>query len=79
LSLYSISSAGCEDQPCSWVRREGREREKGKEIYAAKCADRIVCFHLIYQETQLCGRIPRERVNHVYLIVFVVDVMLFSI
>jgi hypothetical protein len=28
LSLYSGFSVGCEDQPCSWVRREGRERER---------------------------------------------------
>jgi len=26
------SSAGCEDQPCSWVHREGREEEKEREI-----------------------------------------------
>jgi hypothetical protein len=26
------SSAGCEDQPCSWVRREGERREKKREI-----------------------------------------------
>jgi hypothetical protein len=23
-----ISSVGCEDQPCSWVRREGRQEER---------------------------------------------------
>jgi hypothetical protein len=57
-----------------WVGREEKER-----ISAPKCADRIVCFHLINQETQFCGRIPRERVNHVYLIVFVVDVLLFVV
>jgi hypothetical protein len=78
LSLYSGSSTGCEDQPCSWVRREGREREK-ERIYVAKCGDRTICFHLIDQETHFCGSSPRERVNHVYLIVFVVDVVLFSI
>jgi hypothetical protein len=33
------SSAGCEDQPCSWVRREGRDREKKKEDLLAKSAD----------------------------------------
>jgi hypothetical protein len=68
LSLYSGSSAGCEDQPCSWVRREGK-KEKERERSAAKCIDRTVCFHLIYQETQFCGRSPRERVNHVNLVV----------
>jgi hypothetical protein len=40
--------------------------EKERKRSAAKCTDRIVCFHLIYQETQLCGCSPRERVNHVY-------------
>jgi hypothetical protein len=61
------------------VRREGREREKEREGSAAKCVDRTVCFHLINQETQFCGCSPRERVNHVYPIVFVVDVVLFAI
>jgi hypothetical protein len=59
------SSARCEDQPYSWVRREGGERERDLQ---AKCADRTICFHLIYQETQFYGRSPRERVNHVYLV-----------
>jgi hypothetical protein len=79
LSLYFGSSSWCEDQPYSWVHREGREREKERERFVAKCANRTVCFHLINQETQFCGRSPRERVNHVYLIVFVVDVVLFDI
>jgi hypothetical protein len=52
------------------VRREGREVEmKDREICKLKCADITICFHLIYQETQFCGRIPRERVNHIYLVV----------
>jgi hypothetical protein len=54
------------------VRREGREikkEERKREIFAAKCVDRTVFFHLIYQETQFYGRSPRERVNHVYLVV----------
>jgi hypothetical protein len=40
------SSAGCEDQPCSWVHREGRE-EKERENLQAKSTDRTVCFHII--------------------------------
>jgi hypothetical protein len=40
------SSARCEDQPCSWVRKGGREREREEERYEAKLADRTVCFHL---------------------------------
>ena len=35
----------------------------------AKCTDRTICFHLIYQETQFCGCSPSERVNHIYLVV----------
>jgi hypothetical protein len=50
------------------VRREGREREKERDLQA-KCTDITVCFHIIYQEMQFCGRIPRERVNHIYLVV----------
>jgi hypothetical protein len=34
------SSVDCEDQPCSWVRREGRE-EKERDMQA-KCTDRTV-------------------------------------
>jgi hypothetical protein len=49
------------------VSTEGRE--KRERDLQAKCADRTVCFHLIYHETQFCGRSPRERVNHVYLVV----------
>jgi hypothetical protein len=64
--LHSGSLAGCEDQPCSWVCREGKKNEE-REGYATKCVDRTICFHLIYQEKQLCGRIPRERVNHINL------------
>jgi hypothetical protein len=45
------------------------DKEEEREGSAAKCTDRTVCFHLLYQETQLCGRIPRERVNHVNLVV----------
>jgi hypothetical protein len=31
--LYVVRySAGCEDQTCTWVRREGREEEKEREI-----------------------------------------------
>jgi hypothetical protein len=62
----------------SWVRRstlqlgaQGREiekREKERDLQA-KSADRTVSFHLIYYKAQLCGCSPRERVNHVYLVV----------
>jgi hypothetical protein len=60
------------------VHREGREIEIERRS-TAMCSDRTICFHLIYQETQFCGCGPRERVNHVYFIVFVVDVLLFVI
>jgi hypothetical protein len=26
------SSVGCEGQPCSWVHREGRDREKREDL-----------------------------------------------
>jgi hypothetical protein len=62
-------SAGCKDQPYSWVRREGRKREERKrEDLLAKSADRTICFHLIYYKAYFYGRIPRERVNHIYLV-----------
>jgi hypothetical protein len=60
----------------NWMRRSNLqlgsqrgEREIKREIYKLSCVDRTVCFHLIYQETQFCGCSPRERVNHVYLVV----------
>jgi hypothetical protein len=34
------SSVGCEDQPCSWVHREGRERERRREDLLAKSIDK---------------------------------------
>jgi hypothetical protein len=62
----------------SWVRRSilqlgahGREierREKERDLQA-KSVDRTVSFHLIYYKAQFYGRSPRERVNHVYLVV----------
>jgi hypothetical protein len=29
-ACFVRSSVGCEDQPCSWVCREGRQREREK-------------------------------------------------
>jgi hypothetical protein len=54
------------------VRREGREkREKEREICKLSVQIELYVFILIYQETQFCGRSPRERVNHVYIVVSV--------
>jgi hypothetical protein len=41
-----ISSTGCEDQPCSWVRKKGRDREKKKEDLLAKSAEKNCMIHL---------------------------------
>jgi hypothetical protein len=60
LSAKINPAAGC-------IGRGNKEEER--EGSAAKCTDRTVCFHLLYQETQFCGRSPRERVNHVNLVV----------
>jgi hypothetical protein len=65
--MYSGSLVGCEDQTLQ-LDVQGGDEERKREISVAKCKDRIVCFHLINQETQFCGRSPRERVNHVYLV-----------
>ena len=40
------SSVGCEDQPCSWVCREGREREEKKEYLLAKSIDKNCVLYL---------------------------------
>jgi hypothetical protein len=40
------SSAGCEDQPCSWVHREGRDREEKREDLLAKSTDKNCMLHL---------------------------------
>jgi hypothetical protein len=53
-----------------WVHREGREEKRKKEREICKLSeDRTVCFHIIYYKAQFYGRIPREKVNHVYLVV----------
>jgi hypothetical protein len=45
----------------------GGGKESKRERYAAKCVDRTICFHLIYQETQLCGCSPRgDGEPHIY-------------
>jgi hypothetical protein len=44
---------------------------RGRDLQA-KCADKTACFYLVYQETQLCGHSPKDRVNHIY-IVFLCD------
>ena len=41
-----ISSSGCEDQPCNWLRREGRDREKKKEDMLAKSVDKNYMLHI---------------------------------
>jgi hypothetical protein len=51
---------------------QGGEREEERDLQA-KSTDRTVCFHIIYQETQFCGCSLRERVNHVYLVLCVID------
>jgi hypothetical protein len=58
-------------------RREIERREKEREDMLAKSTDRTVCFHLIYYKAWLCGRIPRERVNYVYLVLCVIDYVFF--
>jgi hypothetical protein len=50
-----------------------------KRVHELHATLSLACSHLINQETQFCGSSLRERVNHVYLIVFVVDVVLFVI
>jgi hypothetical protein len=39
------SSVWCEDQSCSWVHREGRDREKKKEDLLAESADKNCMLH----------------------------------
>jgi hypothetical protein len=50
---------------------QGREIEKieKERDMQAKSAYRTISFHLIYYKSQFYGRSPRERVNHVYLVV----------
>jgi hypothetical protein len=40
------SSVWCEDQPCNWVRREGRDREEKRKYLLAKSADKNCKLHL---------------------------------
>jgi hypothetical protein len=44
-----IYLAGCEDQPCSWVRRGGgggREREEKKEDLLAESVEKNCMLHI---------------------------------
>jgi hypothetical protein len=43
------SSTGCEDQPCRWVWREGRDREKKKDDMLAKREDKncMLCLNTL--------------------------------
>jgi hypothetical protein len=50
------------------VHGEGRREEKERD-WKSKCADRTICFHITYQETKFYGHSPRERVNHVDIVV----------
>jgi hypothetical protein len=40
-----ISLAGCEDQPCSWVYREGRDREEKKEDLLVESENKNCVLH----------------------------------
>jgi hypothetical protein len=40
------SSVGCEDQPCSWVCKEGRDREDKREYLLGKSVDKNCMIHL---------------------------------
>jgi hypothetical protein len=55
------SSDGC--------ARRGQKKRKRERDLQANNADRTICFHAVYQESQLCGRSPRERVNHTNFVV----------
>jgi hypothetical protein len=40
------SLAGCEDQSYNWVHKKGRDREKKKEDFLAKSAEKNYMLHL---------------------------------
>ena len=40
------SLAGCKDQPCSWVHREGRGTEEKREDLLAKSVEKNCMLHL---------------------------------
>ena len=44
----------------------------------AKRTDITVRFHRIYYKEQFCGCSPRERVNHVYIVLCVIDAVFFD-
>jgi hypothetical protein len=70
----------------SWVRRStlqlgaqgGERKRENKRIYYSQEWKLELCSSiLIYHKAQLCGRSPRERVNHVYVVLCVFDVVFF--
>jgi hypothetical protein len=44
-SVIVISLVGCEDQPCNWVCREGRDREQEKDDLLVESADKNCMLH----------------------------------
>jgi hypothetical protein len=46
-AFYIVRSlVGCEDQPCSWVRREGRDREEKKEDLLVESIEKNCMLYL---------------------------------
>jgi hypothetical protein len=53
------------------VHREERDSEEKREDLLAESADKNYILHLNILQVHLCGRSPRERVNHVYIVSYV--------
>jgi hypothetical protein len=71
LLVLSDLQLGAKIKSCSWVRRKVGDREKKREDLLTKSVDQNYNLYLNISEAQLCGRIPRERVNHVYFVWYV--------
>jgi hypothetical protein len=75
--LYDLQ-LGVKINPATGCAGKGeREEERKREYLQDKSTYRTVIFHLIYYKSQFCGRSPRERVNHIHLLLCVIDIVFF--
>jgi hypothetical protein len=61
------------------VHRKGREGEEKKEDLLAKSVDKNCMLYLKHIIAQFYGRSPRERVNHIYFVLCVIDILSLSL
>ena len=62
---------GVKISPAAGSTGMGEIERRRKKIFYLRAKTRTVYFILINYKAKFCGRSPRERVNHVYLVLYV--------